>query len=53
MDYEIDTGEIIEVTRFPASYEMETAQSLERKCQKFIFEQFTGVVDRAFVKKVG
>ena len=41
MDHEIDTGEIIEVTRFPISYEMETAQSLERKCQKFIFEQFT------------
>ena len=51
MDAEIDTGEIIDVSMFPISKDEETAYSLEKKSQNYLFEQFIKVVDRALEKK--
>lgn len=47
VDEEIDTGGIIEVSRFPIDYNHETAQSLEHTSQEKLYQQFKRVVERA------
>lgn len=47
VDEDIDTGEIVEVRKFPISKESETAKSLESKSQEYLLEQFFRVVDIA------
>ncbi|MBE7559778.1 formyl transferase [bacterium] len=42
----IDTGDVIEVRRFPIDAERETAQSLERKSQRHLLALFRDVIDR-------
>ena len=51
VDAEIDTGEIIDVTIFPISKDEETAFSLEKKSQNYLFDQFVKVVNLALEKK--
>lgn len=51
IDAEIDTGEIIDVSTFPISRDKETAYSLEKKSQKYLFDQFVKVTNLALEKK--
>lgn len=51
VDDEIDTGEIIEVLRFPICKESETAQSLERISQEYLYKLFVGVVEKVLKNK--
>ena len=46
VDAGIDTGDLIEVQRFPMGVEQETAQSLERKSQRHLLQLFKDVIDR-------
>ncbi|MEO5882998.1 MAG: formyltransferase family protein [Caldimonas sp.] len=46
MDEKIDTGEIIEVDRFPIDPESETARRLEGVCQERLYQQFVRVVEQ-------
>jgi methionyl-tRNA formyltransferase len=47
IDESIDTGAIIDVSRFQISSRSETAQTLERKSQEALFSQFSRVISRA------
>ncbi|TCS72473.1 methionyl-tRNA formyltransferase [Sulfuritortus calidifontis] len=47
VDQDIDTGALIEVSRFPIDIDYETAQSLERKSQSELFTQFQRVAEQA------
>ena len=51
VDAEMDTGEIIDVSIFPISRDEETAYSLEKKSQSYLFDQFIKVVNLALEKK--
>ena len=50
MDESIDTGAIIDVSRFPISTRSETAQTLEKKSQEALFSQFTRVIESALAR---
>ena len=50
VDAEIDTGEIIDVSMFPISKDEETAYSLEKKSQNYLFEQFIKVANLALAQ---
>lgn len=47
IDESIDTGPLIEVSKFLISRHTETAQSLEATCQQKLFEQFVRVFNQA------
>ena len=47
IDQDIDTGDIIEVKKFPISNEYETAKSLENRSQEVLLQQFMRVADLA------
>ncbi|PCI88895.1 MAG: formyl transferase [Hyphomicrobiales bacterium] len=49
VDEEIDTGEIIEISKLPVCYETETAQSLEEKCRPVLFDLFKKIANNAIV----
>ena len=51
VDESIDTGPIIEVSRFAISPERETAQSLEAISQQKLFDQFVRVINRALASQ--
>lgn len=51
IDETIDTGPIIEVMPFPMDADYETAQSLERKAQGPLFDQFVRIADRAITSE--
>ncbi|MGN6893706.1 formyltransferase family protein, partial [Neisseria sp. P0015.S009] len=51
VDASIDTGEIIEVDRFPIDAETETAQSLERKTMQALEDFARRIITRAIESK--
>ncbi|QBJ61974.1 formyltransferase family protein [Pseudoalteromonas sp. DL-6] len=51
VDEEIDTGEIIELQRFSICKDTETAQSLEKISQEYLFKLFVNVVERVLETK--
>lgn len=51
VDENIDTGEIIEVLKFPICKETETVKSLEASSQEYLFELFKKTVDKISTSK--
>lgn len=51
VDDEIDTGDIIALHRFPICKNTETAKSLEKTSQKYLFKLFVQVVDRVLEER--
>lgn len=51
VDAQIDTGPLIEVSEFPIDIEEETAQTLEKKSQRVLLQQFKRVANRALKNK--
>ena len=51
VDEEIDTGEIIKVQKFPICKNTETAKSLEKISQEYLFKLFVNVVDSVLQKR--
>lgn len=51
IDESIDTGSIIDVSRFPISAHFETAQTLEKRCQEVLYNQFKTITEKALINK--